>query len=102
METENKCKVIITGLFNEGGMEMPEFKEYSEKAGAIMEAGGGVMISKNAVEENLGNGNAPHIVIVMEFPSKENVIDIFSSDEYKSIIPIRDVAVREVNILITK
>ena len=102
MEAGNKCTVVMTGIFNEGGSEMEEFKEYSMKAAALTEANGGNVVSKNVVEKNLGNGNSPHVVIVMEFPSKEKAVDTFTSEEYTSLIPLRGMAFKEINILITK
>ena len=102
METENKCTVVITGKFKEGGMETPEFKEYSEKAAAMTEANGGVVVAKHMVEKNLGDGGTPDLVIIVEFPSKEKAIEAYSNEDYKSIVPLRQVATSEVNILITK
>ena len=51
METETKCTVVLTGIFNEGGMETPEFKEYSERSNANGAAGGGVLIQKTLLSK---------------------------------------------------
>ncbi len=102
METENKCTVVITGTFKEGGSGTPEFKEYSRKANAIVEEKGGVVVAKHMVEQNLGDGETPHLVVTVEFPSKEKAVEAFSNEEYTSIIPLRQAATSEVNILITK
>jgi len=103
METENKCTVVITATFKEGGKETPEFKEYSERSNANGEAHGGVVVAKHMVEQNLGDGEAlPHLVLIVEYPSKEKAIETFTNQEYLSIVPLRQVALKEVNILITK
>ena len=102
METENKCTVVITGKFKEGGKETPEFKEYSERATAAMKANGGEVKSFLKVEKNLGDGETQHVVIVVEFPSKEKAVETYTSEEYISIVPLRQVGTSEVNILITE
>ena len=102
MDGEKKCVVILTATFNEGGRETEEFKEYSKRSNANGEAHGGVVLGTYPIEQNLGNGNTPHVVIVIEYPSREKAIDTFTCDEYKSIIPLRTVAFKEVNIFILK
>ncbi len=102
MEHEEKCTVVLTGTFNEGGSETEEFKEYSKRSNANGEKNGGVVLSKYVIDQNLGNGSAPDFILVVEYPSREKAIEIFTNEEYKSIIPLRDIAFKEVNILITK
>ena len=102
MSKEEKCTVVITARFKEGGDQTEEFKEYSERTSANGVNYGGVTLSKFIVEQNLGFGLTPHFVVVGEYPSKEKAIASFTNEEYKSIIPLRDVAFEDVNILITK
>ncbi|MFT7507534.1 MAG: hypothetical protein ACI92I_000694 [Acidimicrobiales bacterium] len=102
METENKCTVIIEATLLEGGMDMPEFKEYSEKATALGAEYGVMPVSKHMIGENLGQGETPHVVSLVEFPSKEKAVEFMNSEEYKSLIPLREVVFKEVKILITK
>ena len=102
MTTEEKCTVVISGKFKEGGSQTEEFKEYSERSGKNGVNYGGVVLSKFMVEQNMANGITPHVVVIAEYPSKDKAIASFSNEEYKSIIPLRDVAFEEVNILITK
>lgn len=101
MTKEEKCTVLITGKFKEGGNQTDEFKEYSERTNANGVNYGGVILSKFMVEQNLGYGITPHVVVVAQYPSKEKAIACFTNEEYKSIIPLRDVAFEDVNILIT-
>ena len=102
MEKENKYTVIIEATFNEGGMETDEFKEYSEKAGAIGAKYGAVTISKNMITENIAQGETPHVISVLEFPSKEKAVEGLTGEEYKILFPLREVAFKEVKILLTK
>ena len=95
------CIVILEGIFNKGGMELPEFKEYSQRSNENGEAHGGVVQKKHLIVENLGQGAKPDFIVVVEYPSKEKAKATFSSDVYKSILPLRDKVFKEVKILLT-
>ncbi|MFV2038204.1 MAG: hypothetical protein ACC646_11510 [Paracoccaceae bacterium] len=42
------------------------------------------------------------MVFVVEFPPRETAISTFTNDEYRALIPLRDVAFKEVKILISE
>ena len=98
MSTSDSTIIIIEATFNPNGMNTPEFKEYSRRSNANGEAHGGVVISKYQVTDNLGNGETPHLVLVIEYPSHDKAQQTFTSEEYKSILPLREVAFKEVKI----
>ena len=100
MNTE-KVTIVINATFNPNGMNTPEFKEYSRRSNSNGEAHGGVVLSKFQITDNLGNGSTPHLVLIIEYPSKEMATQTFTNDEYLSILPLRNVAFKEVNILQT-
>jgi len=102
MKDETKCIVVISAAFKDGGAESEEYKEYAKRSNANGEAHGGVVLSKYMVEQNLGNGTTPYVVLLVEYPSREKAIETFTNEEYKNIIPLRDAALKEVNILIVK
>ncbi|MHA2028252.1 MAG: DUF1330 domain-containing protein [Candidatus Kariarchaeaceae archaeon] len=56
----------------------------------------------NGVENNIGDGATPSAILVVEYPSKEKAVKAFNSAEYQSLIPMRKVVIKEVNILISK
>ncbi len=97
-----KYTVVLQGTFNENGMNSAEFAEYSQRSNANGEAHGGVVQGKYVIKENLGQNEAPHIVIIVDFPSADAAKKAFTSEEYKAIIPLREVAFKEVKILLTK
>jgi len=97
-----KYTVVLQGTFNENGMNSPEFAEYSQRSNANGEAFGGVVQAKYMIKENLGQNDAPHFVIIVDYPSEDSAKKAFTSEEYNSIIPLRDVAFKEVKILLTK
>jgi len=97
-----KYTVVLQGTFNENGMNSAEFAEYSQRSNANGEAHGGVVQGKYMIKENLGQNEAPHFVIVVDYPSEDAARKAWSSEEYKAIIPLREVAFKEVKILLTK
>ncbi len=98
----DKRTVILSGEFNEDGASTEEFKEYSAKANLIMEQNGGSVVAKYMVESNMGDGDTPQVVVISEFPSKESAKATFEGDDYQSIIPLRKIVFKAVNILMTK
>ncbi|MBV1911397.1 MAG: DUF1330 domain-containing protein [Kangiellaceae bacterium] len=101
MTNADKTIVVIEATFNPDGMNTPEFKEYSRRSNANGEAHGGVVIGKYQVTDNLGNGDTPHLVLVIEYPSEENAKQTFTNSEYLNILPLRHVAFKQVNIFLT-
>ena len=94
--------VILQGIFNENKMESAEFAEYSKRSNANAEAHGGMVKNKYMIDENLAESEKPNFVIIVEFPSKDTATKAFTSEEYLSIIHLRDVVFKDVKILLTK
>ena len=102
MSDGKPCIAILEGTLGEGGTSSPEFKEYSKRSNANGEAHGGVVLQKYMVSENLGQGGKPDFVLIVEYPSYEAARNTFSNAEYKAILPLRDIAFKEVKILLTR
>lgn len=101
MSSELPCIAILEGTFNKDGQNTPEFKEYSQRSNANGQANGGKLLGKYVISENIAQGETPHVVFVVEFPSREVAQATFSNEEYKSILPLRDIAFKEVKILLS-
>ena len=101
MTDTNKTIVIVEATFNPNGMHTPEFKEYSRRSNANGEAHGGVILSKYQVTANLGQGETPHMLLVIEYPSQEQARLTFTNKEYQSILSLRETAFKEVKIFQT-
>ena len=56
MNDAKPCIAILEGTLSEGGINSPEFKEYSKRSNANGEAHGGVVLQKYMVSENLSQG----------------------------------------------
>jgi len=83
-----KSVVIITAKLKEGMFNSLQFKEYQE--GAKMNSGkyGARLLNQYIVDVNVGQGLCPNVVLLVEFPSKEQAIMAYKSDEYKSLISV--------------
>ena len=99
--SESPCIAVLQGTFNKGGQNTLEFKEYSQRSNANGQAHGGKLLGKYVIDGNLGQGETPHVVFVVEFPSRDMAEMAFTNSEYTSIIPLRDVAFKEVKILLS-
>jgi len=94
------CLAILEGCFRENGKESPEFQEYSRRSNANGEAHGGEIVAKYIIAENLAQGNKPDFILIVKYPSYDIAHQTFTCDEYKSILPLRDIAFKEVKILL--
>ena len=101
MTDTNKAIVILEATFNPNGMHTPEFKEYSRRSNANGEAHGGVVLSKYQVTDNLGDGETPHMILIIEYPSQEQARQTFINKEYQSILSLREIAFKAVRIFQT-
>jgi uncharacterized protein (DUF1330 family) len=95
------CKVIVEGTLGDKGTDSDEFKEYLKRAVANDKVYGGVELQYHTVKENLGQGAKPDFVVLLEYPSYEQAKKAFASDEYQEILPLRNIAFKEVKILMT-
>lgn len=101
MNNENKAIVIIQATFNPNGSNTPEFKEYSRRSNANGEAHGGIVLHKYQVSENLAQGDVPHLILVIEYPNRKMARQTFTNSEYQNILPLRSVAFKQIQILLT-
>ncbi|MBV1907607.1 MAG: DUF1330 domain-containing protein [Pseudomonadales bacterium] len=94
------CTVILEGTFRKGGKTSSAFEEYSQRSTANGEAHGGVVVKNYLISENLGQGEKPDFILVVEYPSQDKAIKAFTCDEYRRILSIRDSVFKEVKILL--
>ena len=94
------CTVILEGSFRNGGKVSSEFEEYSRRSNANGEAHGGVVIKNYLISENLGQGEKPDFILIVEYPSRDSAQKAFTSDEYSRIITMRNKVFKEVKILL--
>jgi len=94
------CTVILEGIFSKDGKASSEFEEYSRRSNENGEAHGGVVIKNYLISENMGQGEKPDFILIIEYPSRDKAKKAFTSDEYNQIIPMRNKVFKEVKILL--
>jgi len=93
-----KSVMIANAVLNLDEKEV--FNYYSKKSSEIFKKAEGKLIGKYKATENLVGDNNFHVVVVMEFPNNQDIIDVFESEEYIKLIPFRDKAFRELKVFI--
>ena len=58
------------------------------------------MVKSYLISENLGQGEKPDFIVIIEYPSRDSAQQAFTSDEYTQIIPMRTKVFKEVKILL--
>lgn len=90
--------MIVNAVLNP--MEKEAFEFYSENSAPLFSKAGGTPVGKFKITQSLvGNMNL-HILVIMEFPSDQAIKDVFTSEEYKKLLPYRDKAFSELEVYI--
>jgi uncharacterized protein (DUF1330 family) len=93
-----KTLMIVSANVNPN--EIESYEQYTQNAGPIFKKAGGVPVAKYQIKERIiGTGEA-QFVVVMEFPSVEVIKNLFESEEYKALLPIRDKAYTSLNVFL--
>ncbi|MEA1785465.1 DUF1330 domain-containing protein [Arenibacter sp. GZD96] len=78
------------------------FAEYSEKSALIFKNAGAVPVGKYKVSKTLVGTRSPQLIAIMEFPDQGTIEDVFNSESYKNLIPLRDQAFKELEVFIVQ
>jgi len=96
-----KYIVIVEATLTNEGTQSVSFQEYSKKATVNNTKYGAIVKEKYIISENIAQGLTSSLIIILEFPSKENAQKAFSNEEYLSLISLRESAFKELKILMT-
>ena len=66
-----------------------KLKEYSSSVPETLAKYSGKMVAKGAVEQLHGD-NEHAMQVIVGFPTKDDALSWYNSDEYQSLIPLRD------------
>ena len=80
--------------------EMASVQEYLQGVMPLLTGAGGELIKRLRVDEVI-HGNPAGMVLVMDFESADAVTELFNSDDYAELVPVRDRGFKEMNILVT-
>jgi uncharacterized protein (DUF1330 family) len=78
------------------------FAYYSKHSSPIFENVGAKPLGKYKIAKNIVGDKALHVVVIMEFPDSKAISDVFESEEYKKLLPVREKAFAELEVFIGK
>jgi uncharacterized protein (DUF1330 family) len=79
--------------------EMASVQEYLQGVMPLLTGAGGELVKRLKVDEVI-HGNPAGMVLVMDFESADAVTELFDSDDYAELVPVRDRGFKEMNIMI--
>ena len=94
----DRTTLVVTATPNPG--EMESVQGYLQGVMPLLMGAGGNLVKRLKVEENI-NGNPVGMVLVMDFDSPDAITEMFDSDEYQALIPVRDKGFTQMNIHLT-
>ncbi len=95
-----KIILIIIGFINP--QEQQSFEYYASNMHHQYENVGAVIVEKYPVVHNVFGGEKPDFVMVVEFPNQEAFQQLFSSEEYKKLVPFREKGFEKLNVFISQ
>ncbi|MBQ0718597.1 MAG: DUF1330 domain-containing protein [Gammaproteobacteria bacterium] len=93
-----KTTLVVTATPNPNEMESAQ--NYLQGVLPLLMKAGGQLVKRLKVSKVI-HGNPNGMVLVMDFDSDDVITELFESDEYAALIPMRDQGFTEMNILLT-
>ena len=94
-----KATLVVTAVPNPD--EMASVQEYLQGVLPLLTGAGGMLVRRLKTNKVV-NGRPAGMVLVMDFESADTAAALFESDEYRSLVAVRDKGFEEMNILIAK
>lgn len=92
--------VLFVSIGTPNPDEADALQEYAAKAPPLLMAAGAKPRVKAKLVEQLVGDTPAGTLFVAEFPSADAVRDVFASDAYTALLPVRDKAFKSLNFLI--
>ena len=92
-----KATLIVTAIPIPN--EMESVQSYLKDVMPILTGVGGKLVKRLKVSDVI-LGNPSGMVLVMDFDSDNAITEVFESDAYKALIPVRDKGFAQMNILV--
>lgn len=93
----DKATLVVTATPNPN--EMPSVQAYLKAVMPLLMQAGGSLVKRQKVGQVI-SGRASGMVLVMDFGAAEAVTDLFASEAYAELVPVRDRGFTEMNILV--
>ena len=94
-----KTTLVVTAVPNP--KEMASVQEYLQGVLPLLQGAGGKLVKRLKVDK-LIHGNSSGMLLVMDFDSAEAITTMFESDDYATLVPVRDRGFSEMNIQLTQ
>jgi len=94
-----KATLVVTAVPNPE--EMPSVQQYLQGVLPLFTGAGGRLVKRLKVDRNI-HGNPAGMVLVMDFDSADAITAMFESEDYASLVPVRDKGFSEMNIQLTR
>jgi uncharacterized protein (DUF1330 family) len=92
----DKTTLIVTSSPNPEHQE--SLMEYAKGVMPLLLNIGGVVIKRSLVTDTYHGNKHFTFLLVMDFPSKKSLLEMFESDDYKTLIPAREKAFKTLDI----
>ena len=96
---DDKTTLLVTAVPNPN--EMASVQEYLQGVMPLLMGAGGTLVKRLKIDEVI-HGNATGMAMVMDFESAGAITELFESDDYAALVPVRDRGFTEMNILVTQ
>ena len=90
--------LIITATPNE--QQPAAHDEYLKRSAPISAQHGAVRVANYRLTEALDDQGMPEHCLVVSFPTRQSISDLFTDPEYQSLLPIRDLGFRAIRYFI--
>lgn len=94
-----KATLVVTATPNPN--EMSSVQAYLQGVMPLLMGAGGKLVKRQKVGSVI-NGRPSGMVLVMDFESNQAVADLFQSDAYADLVPVRDKGFSDMNILVAE
>lgn len=94
-----KTTLVVTAVPNPN--EMGSVQEYLKGVLPLLMGAGGKPVKRLKVNEVI-HGKPSGMVLVMDFESTDAITNMFASDDYAALVPMRDKGFSEMNIQLTQ
>jgi uncharacterized protein (DUF1330 family) len=98
-KTDGETTLVVTAVPDPN--EMASVQEYLQGVLPLLTGAGGRPVKRLKVDQVI-NGNPGGMVLVMDFDSADAVTEMFDSEEYAALVPVRNRGFAEMNILLTR
>jgi len=94
-----KTTLVVTAVPNPN--EMASVQEYLQGVLPLLQGAGGKLVRRLKIDKVI-HGNPSGMALVMDFDSADAITEMFESDDYAALVPVRDKGFSEMNILLTR